>query len=106
MDRRTLLALAVSPLLPLPNRTGFKVGDWIRIVALPSYTAAWGASWSRDCQEHAQVLRRCLGGRYQVVYVGDDGGPELDVSRDVVAGHSISIDPECVVPAPFLDVTA
>jgi hypothetical protein len=105
MDRRNLLALAVSPLLPLPRRSGFKVGDWVRIVALPSYTAAWSASRNHDLQRHAWVLRRCLGGRYPVVYVGDDGRPELDVSRDIV-GYSISLDLECVVRAPFLDATA
>jgi hypothetical protein len=96
MDRRTFLALAVSPLLPLPKRSGFRVGDWVRMVALPSYTAAWGASWNRDLQRHARVLQRCFGRRYPVVYVGDDGRAELDVSRDV-EGFSISLEPECVV---------
>ena len=110
MDRRNLLALAVSPLLPLPRRSGFKVGDWVRIVALPSYTDSWAASNNLDCQRHARVLRRCLGRRFQVFYVGADGRPEFDVGEDIATavgstGYSISIDLECVAPAPFLDVT-
>ena len=53
---------------------------------------------------HAAVVRDCLGGTYRVIYVGEDGRPELDVYRTAAAyidpgsvGFSISIEPECVV---------
>jgi hypothetical protein len=66
------MAMALAPLLPHLKQTGFRVGDLVQIVALPWYTDAWGGSKNRDCRKHARVLRQCLGGRYPVVYVGDD----------------------------------
>jgi hypothetical protein len=111
MDRRTLLALAASPLLPFRNRAGLKVGDWVQMVALPSYAATFASSQNRDLRRFAWIYRRCLGGRFQIIDIGDDGRPELDVGREVahamgVLGCSFAIEPECVVPARFLDVLA
>jgi hypothetical protein len=74
-------------------------------VALRANTAAWTSCKSQDLRRVAEVYRGFLGGRYPVVYVGDGGRPQLDVITDVV-GYSISLDPECVIPAPFLDATA
>ena len=102
--------MALFPSLPRLQQTRYEIGDWVRIVALPSYTDSWAASNNLDCQRHARVLRRCLGRRFQVFYVGADGRPEFDVGEDIATavgstGYSISIDLECVAPAPFLDVT-
>jgi len=111
MDRRTLLALAVSPLLPFRKRDKLKVGDWVQMVALPSATARYASSTNRDFRRVAWIYRRCLGKRFQITYIGEDGRPELDVGREVAAalgalGWSISIEPECVVHARIPDVLA
>ena len=111
MDRRTLLAMALAPMFPRLKQVRFKIGDWVRIVALPSYTVAFGSSKERDLRRHAWILRRCLGRRYQIVYIGNDGRPELDVSRAIstamgALSYSISIEPECVLRTPLRDVTA
>lgn len=84
MNRRTLLAMALAPMLPKLQQTRCKVGDWVRFVALPANTEAWASCKSQDLRRVADVYRRCLGGRFPVVYVGDDGRPELDVSTEVV----------------------
>jgi hypothetical protein len=52
--------------------------------------------------EHAALLRDCLGGVYRVVCIGEDGRPELDVAAIAIArnpclvGCEISIEPECI----------
>jgi hypothetical protein len=107
MGRRTLVALAFLPLLPFRRRAQLKVGDWVRIVALPSYAAPFASSTNRDLRRVAWLYRRWLGGRFPIIYIGDDGRPERDVSRDVAAavglmGCCISIEPECVVHARSL----
>lgn len=106
MDRRTLLALAASPLMPFRKRAELKIGDWVQMVALPSATARYASSTNPDFRRVAWIYRRCLGRRFQITYIGDDGRPELDVSPEVAPvmgtlGCSISIEPECVVHAPF-----
>ena len=56
-----------------------KPGDLVRIVALRRYREAWEQCKNTDLKRSAALLRRCLGGTYRVVYVGDDGRLELDV---------------------------
>ncbi len=111
MDRRTLLALAASPLIPFRKRAKFKIGDGVQMVVLPSSTARYASSTNRDFRRVAWIYRRCLGGRFQITYIGDDGRPELDVSREVapamgLLGCSILVEPECLVHARFLDLLA
>jgi hypothetical protein len=111
MDRRTLLALAVSPLMPFRNRAELRVGDWVQMVALPPSTTRYASSKNRDLRQLAWIYRRCLGGRFQITFIGDDGRPELDVGREVapalgLLGCFISVEPECVVHARSLDVLA
>jgi hypothetical protein len=103
--------MAASPLVPFQRRANFEIGDWVQMVALPARTAMYASSTNRDFRRVAWIYRRCLGRRYQIIYVGPDGRPELDVSRDVahamgLVGCSISIEPECVVRVPFLGVLA
>jgi hypothetical protein len=91
-------------MLPQLKRTHYQVGDWVRMVSLPSYVATWRSNMVPVCQRHARVLEQCLGRRLQIIYIGDDGRPELGVSRDIAhamgsLGISISIEPGCVVLA-------
>jgi len=91
-------------MLPQLKRTRYQVGDRVRLASLPSYTAAWRSSKVPVCQKHARILDQCLGRLLQIIYIGDDGRPELEVSRDIAhamgsLGISISIEPECVILA-------
>jgi len=71
----------------------------VKIVALPGYCHR---EWENiELNRHVAMLRRCFGGTYRVVYVGEDRRPELDVfttaHADGAVGCTISIEPQCVV---------
>jgi hypothetical protein len=106
MDRRTLLAIVLTPIFPVRlNRTRFKIGDWVQVVTLPSNTASFGSAKNPDLRRVAWVYQQCLGGRYRIIYVGEDGRPEIEVDQNIAAAvgalrYSISIEPECVVRSP------
>ena len=109
MDRRTLLAIVLTPIFRVRlNRTRFKIGDWVQVVTLPSNTASFGSARNPDLRRVAWVYQQCFGGRYRVIYVGEDGRPEIEVDQNIAAAvgalsYSISIEPECVVHSPFPD---
>jgi hypothetical protein len=93
MDRRTLLATVLAPILPrLAKPVEYKVGDWIRVVAVPVETPRWASSRCPYMRRIAWTFRKCFGRQYQVVYV-DDGCPGVDlglefaVSPDTVCDH-------------------
>jgi hypothetical protein len=107
MERRTLLATMLAPIFSRPSQTGFKVGDWLQVVSLPRYTAAWASGQDPDRRNAAWVYRQSLGKRYRVDNVGDDGRPEFEVDQNTAASvgalrFSISIATEHVVRVPAL----
>jgi hypothetical protein len=102
VSRRALFGIGLCgwPRLLKGRARPFEVGDLVRIVALPSDCRR---QWkNREMNEHAALLRDCLGGLYRVVYIGEDGRPELDVTTTAIArnprlvGCEISIEPECI----------
>jgi len=102
ISRRMLFGLGLCgwPGLPARPERKYGVGDLVRIVALPSECRT---QW-KNCKmnEYVALLRDCLGSTYRVVYVGEDGRPELDVAMTAIArnprllGCKISVEPECV----------
>jgi hypothetical protein len=77
MDRRTLLATVLAPILPrLPKPIEYKVGDWIRVLALPAKVADWASSERVQARNWAWVYRKCVGKRYEVVIIGDGDGDD------------------------------
>jgi hypothetical protein len=110
MERRTLLATMLAPIFSRPTQTSFKVGDWLLVVSLPRYAAVWASDQDPDRRKSAWVCRQCLGKRYRVEYVGDDGRPEFAVDQNIAAFEgalrcSISIATEHAVrvPAPYVN---
>jgi hypothetical protein len=77
----------------------YRVGDLVEVVALPDY--AFQHHNNADLKRHAALLRHCLGKRFPIVYIGDDGRPELDVSAVAAPlmgciGCEISIEAQCI----------
>src|ERR1700678_4189504 len=109
MDRRTLLAIVLTPTFRVrPNRTRFKIGDWVQLVTLPCDTASYRAAKNPDLRKLARIYQRCLGGRFRIINVGEDGRPEIELDQNIDGSvgalrGSISIEPECVVHSPFPD---
>src|ERR1700730_9990955 len=109
MDRRTLLATMLAPIIPRLSRAGFKVGDWLQVVSLPRYTAVWASGRNPERRKAAWAYRQCIGKRYRVNHVGDDGRPEFDVDQNIAFSlgalkFSISIGIEHVARVPAPDV--
>jgi hypothetical protein len=79
----------------------YAVGDLVRLVAVP---AVWRQPWkNEEVNQYFSMIQDCVGGTYRVIYVGEDGRPELDVGTTAIAhdprltGFSVSVEPECVV---------
>jgi len=95
------IGLCVWPRFLSGRSQEYKVGNLVKIVALPSYCHR--QSKNREFNRHIVLLRDCLGGIYRVTYIGEDGRPELDVTRTAIArnptliGCEIAIEPECIV---------
>jgi len=109
LDRRAVLGIALPSIFAVRlKRTRFKIGDWVQVVALPSYAASLGAAKDLRRRRAAWVCQQCLGGHFRVIYVGEDGRPEIEVSQNIAAaagasGYSLSMEPECLVHSPFPD---
>jgi hypothetical protein len=96
--RRTILAFGIcTPLVRAKQVPKYRVGDWVVLASLPPL--AYYEGKNQDLIRHAAILRACFKSQFQIVYVGEDGRPELDVTAAVARGRnlvgcSISIEPE------------
>ena len=64
--------MAVTPVFSRLRQTDFKVGDWIKVVALPDEVAEWASNERVFRRNWAWVYRKCVGKRYEVLILGDD----------------------------------
>lgn len=84
-----------------PSARSFCVGDLVRVAAIPARSPLRNTDFLR----HLENLDLCLGKTCRVIFVGEDGRPELDVVEHVrhsnpsLAGCSISFEPNCLEPA-------
>jgi len=88
----------------LPHR--YMVGDIVRVV---KDRPAVRDAWHRELAELNRRRRLCYGKTCRVLYVGDDGRPQLDVSEHVIPfvpidpvhgpllGCGMSFEPDCLV---------
>lgn len=104
--RRFFSLVAASPiaLSMLPNR--FKVGDLVRVV---KNRPAVRDAWHPELAELNRRRRLCYGKTCRVLYIGDDGRLQLDVSEHVIPsvpidpvhgpllGCGMSFEPDCLV---------
>ena len=87
--RRRFFSLVASgpiALSVLPCR--FQVGDIVRVV---KDRPAVRDAWHPELVEFNRQRRLCYGKTCRVLYVGDDGRPELDVSEHVIP--FVPVDP-------------
>ena len=104
ISRRALfgLGLSVWPVLSQTRTRQYESGDLVKVVALPAYCRRWDYCENTRLRRHAALLQTCLGTTYRVITIGEDGRPELDVSRTgsildpTLTGCSISIERDCV----------
>jgi hypothetical protein len=104
-SRRLFLWLgASSPVALSIRRTRYDVGDLVKLVRLPPMFP----DAHPDLTEINRLYRLCFGKTSRVIYIGEDGRPELDVSEHVVRsapaspvtgkllGCSLSFEPGCL----------
>ncbi len=101
ISRRVFVGLGSCASCFIPLAHQYRAGDLVEIVALPEY--AFRHYRYRDMALHVAVLRRCLGKRFRIVNIGDDGRPELDVTAVEAPltgciGASMSIEARCLEP--------
>jgi hypothetical protein len=96
VTRRRLLSLCgFAVVLPFAPRGGIRVGNYARIIALTPDWEPYGAG-------HALKARLCVGKICRVIYIDENGRPELDVFEHIkchfprLTGASMSFDPNCV----------
>jgi hypothetical protein len=100
ISRRVFVGFAgCAPCLIRAAKQQYRIGDLVEIVALPDY--AFRHHSNRAFALHVALLYRCLGKRFRIVYIGDDGRPELDVTSVAAPlagciGSSISIEAQCL----------
>jgi|SRR6185312_5659336 len=104
MDRRTLLAMAGTPIVPAMSQPGIKVGDWIKVVATPNGTDVWASMSDPYWRRTAWKFRRAVGKTYQVLYVYE-GKVAVDIGSEVAEATRALIvpmefAPELIVRVP------
>jgi hypothetical protein len=75
----------------------YHVGDLVEVLAIPPCAGYQGNN--EDLRRHASLLRRCVGKRCRIIYIGEDGRTELDVTTEAdpgVMSCSISLEKECI----------
>jgi len=97
MSRRSALGAAVFAALTylgIHLRPRYQVGDLIRIVFGPR--RIWDSY--PDMRNYYDLCEACVGRTLRVIYVGDDGRPEVNVPDDIAVGWSISLERDWVLP--------
>jgi hypothetical protein len=104
-SRRFFLWLGVcSPIALSMRQNRYEVGDLVELVELPLIFPAVRP----DLAEINRRYRLCFGKTSRVIYIGDDGRPELDVSEHVapmalpdpvsgkLLGYTMAFEPGCL----------
>jgi hypothetical protein len=74
----------------------------VAVVTPPDYCEVWENSENVSLRRCAVLYRRCMGGTYRVVYVGEEESLELDVFKTArlldrtLIGCEMAFKPECI----------